>query len=64
MISDVSAKSKEKLKNLNGLKMDGHLGLYKKGHCISKEKYNLACDYLEKINYVLERGGWRIDEKL
>lgn len=54
MISDLYAKSKKELKNLNGLKADGHLGLYKKGHCISKKKYNLVCNYLEKINYALQ----------
>lgn len=40
-----------KIKNLNGLKRHNHVGLYKKGHCISVQKYHLVCDYLEKINY-------------
>lgn len=42
------------IKDLNGLKRYDHVGLYKKGHCVSIEKYNLACDYLEKINYSLQ----------
>lgn len=42
------------IKDLNGLERDNHLGLYKKGHCISEQKYSLVCDYLEKINYSLQ----------
>lgn len=42
------------IKDLNGLKRGDHLGLYKKGHCVSSEKYQLVCDYLEKINYSLQ----------
>lgn len=43
-----------KIKDLNGLKIHNHVGLYKKGHCISEYKYSLVCDYLEKINYSLQ----------
>lgn len=43
-----------KIKDLNGLKIYSHRGLYKKGHCISIPKYHLVCDYLEKINYSLQ----------
>lgn len=42
------------IKDLNELERDNHLGLYKKGHCISEQKYSLVCDYLEKINYSLQ----------
>lgn len=43
-----------RIKDLNGLKRRSHVGLYKKGHCISVQKYHLVCDYLEKINYSLQ----------
>lgn len=43
-----------RIKDLNGLKKHSHVGLYKKGHCISAPKYHLVCDYLEKINYSLQ----------
>ena len=45
---------KIEIKDLNGIRRDGHLGLYKKGHCISVQDYNLIYDYLEKINYSLQ----------
>lgn len=43
-----------KIKDLNGLRRFSHVGLYKQGHCVSFQKYQLACDYLEKINYSLQ----------
>lgn len=43
-----------KIKDLNRLKIYSHPGLYKKGHSVSIQKYHLACDYLEKINYSLQ----------
>lgn len=42
------------IKNLNGLKRNSHLGLYKKGLVLSNNQYHLVCDYLEKINYSLQ----------
>ena len=43
-----------KIKDLNGLRRFNHVGLYKQGHCVSFQKYQLVCDYLEKINYSLQ----------
>lgn len=52
-----------KIKDLNGLKRYNYLGLYKKGHCISGQKYSLACDYLEKINYSLQDISTELQKK-
>lgn len=52
-----------KIKNLNGLRRCSHVGLYKKGHCISAKKYHLACDYLEKIRYSLQDLSVELQEK-
>lgn len=42
------------IKNLDRLKRNNNKGLYKQGLAISKEKYHLICDYLEKINYSIQ----------
>ena len=42
------------IKDLYKLHTNSHYGLYKKGHAISTLDYNLACDYLQKINYTLQ----------
>lgn len=52
------------IKDLGGLKRRSHRGLYKKGHCTSKLKYSLACDYLEKIGYSLQDISAELQKKL
>ena len=46
--------SEIEIKNLNNLKRNSHLGLYKKGLALSTDRYYLVCAYLEKINYSIQ----------